>query len=203
MLHFPFKVVENTPISFTPNNHKISAAGAGGGGGQVIGPSRHHFSAAPPSHLNATPADGFTEVSLEVTTLHSEDQRPLSKVFGGVTPIYKPCSWIHTHIWQKGAARLLRPFRFSQNRFQDLHLLLQLKNTRHIHSASKLKRNSLFPSWLCTEWGWGQKSRLTECLGKKTHGPPAEVMFWNMHQILFPKTTAKGSFEKCTVIKDC
>ena len=85
MLHFPFKVVENTPISFTPNNHKISAAGAGGGG-QVIGPSRHHFSAAPPSHLNATPADGFTEVSLEVTTLHSEDQRPLSKVFGGVTP---------------------------------------------------------------------------------------------------------------------
>ena len=122
-----------TPRFLSHQTTKTSAAGAGRGG-QVIGPSRHHFSAAPPSYVNATPADGFTEVSLKVTTLHLEDQQPLRKVFGGVIPIYKPCSWIHTHIWQKGAARLLRPFRFSPNCFQDLHLLLQLK-TRDIYTV--------------------------------------------------------------------
>ena len=46
---------------------------------------------------------------------------------------------IHTHIWQK-SARLLRPFRFSYS-FRDLHLLLQLKNTRHIYTVPANFRN--------------------------------------------------------------
>ena len=200
MLHFPFKVVENTPISFTPNNHKTSAAGAGRGG-QVIGPSRHHFSAAPPSYVNATPADGFTEVSLKVTTLHLEDQQSLSKVFGGITPIYKPCSWIHTHIWQKGAARLLRPFRFSPNCFQDLHLLLQLK-TRDIHTVPANLKGIHFSFLAVQKLGLRAEIPIDGVPREKPNSKkPAEVMFWNMHQILFP--TAKASSEKSTVIKGC
>ena len=130
---------------------------------------------------------------------------------------------IHTHIWQK-SARLLRPFRFSPNSFRDLHLLLQLKNTRHIYTVpanfrnyfhfqhpqtftrsslrtknpkQKMKNwlqniwNSFFPSWLCKKWGWGRKCRLTgwnqwaKCETTHPQKKPAEVMFWNMHQILF------------------